>query len=74
MISCVQDMAALLSDIFNYDRSSAKLLKPVNMKSWLAPQYMFLDGNGYGHPWEIVKVGAWLVRCRDRGSRGVITP
>jgi CubicO group peptidase (beta-lactamase class C family) len=70
MISCVADLAALVSDLFNFDRPTAKLLKPESIRDWLHPAYVYRDGTGFGHPWEILRAGNYTFLSKGGNHPG----
>jgi CubicO group peptidase (beta-lactamase class C family) len=73
MSSCVRDLAALLSDIFNFDRAEAKVLQPAAIRDWLAPAYVYRDGFGIGHPWELMKTGNFTFWTKSGGIAGYLS-
>jgi hypothetical protein len=73
MSSCVTDLAALMSDLFNFDRNTAKLLKPESIRDWLHPAYMYRDGTGFGFPWEILRAGNYTFLSKGGNIPGYAT-
>lgn len=55
------------------------LTKPIQVldgetiREWMHPAYMYRDGTGYGHPWELVPTGNYTLQTKPGNVPGYAT-
>ena len=47
-----------------------QILDGETIREWMEPTYMYYDGTGYGHPWELIPLGNYTLRTKAGDING----
>jgi CubicO group peptidase (beta-lactamase class C family) len=68
MYSSASDLSQLLKLIFRpeypYNIDTEQILDGETIREWMQPAYTYADGTGFGHPWELLQLGNFILRTK----------
>jgi hypothetical protein len=77
MYSSVHDLAQLMMMIFRtdveYDPSKGQVLDGETIREWTHPAFVYSDGFGYSHPWELLPWGNYTLVTKDGRINGYLS-